>query len=178
VFYIGFSGVVLLKRNSQFVLLAVLLANVILAHADVKLGESLPSKLGFDTEGELLAAKSRLGKYVVIHFWSPECTRCLQKLSLLNTLAKRHSAEQLEVIAISSIENEQLFRKFVKRLGDIPITFANDDSRRVARKLDVDELPTIVLVNPDGKVEQAFYGDLIQDSKSVIAGISEYLAGQ
>lgn len=177
-FFIGLSGDVLLIRNSQFVLLAVLLASVTLARAEVKLGDSLPNKLGFDTEGNLLEAEPRLGKYLVINFWSPDCTRCLQKLSLLNSLAKRHQAEHLEVIAISSIKDDQVFNKFVKRLGDIPITFANDDRRRVERKLNVDDVPTVLLINPDGKIEQAYYGDQAQDSKSVVEGISDYLTGQ
>jgi thiol-disulfide isomerase/thioredoxin len=109
-------------------------------------------------EGPPIDLHSFRGKVVLVDFWATWCRPCVQALPEIKRLYERYREEGLEVIGVSLDTSTETLRTFVAK-NEIPwpqIIFPDVRDRAwdnpLARRLRVDAIPRLFLVQRDGKV--------------------------
>ena len=100
-------------------------------------------------------------KWLLINFWATWCAPCREEIPDLNTLFSENKQINLIGIAIDEIEAVKKF------LIDTPIYYESlilNDMKgvEISKSLGNDRgvLPFTVLINPNGKIQNSFYGKL------------------
>jgi len=119
--------------------------------------------------GEALTlAQLRAGKQaVLLHFWSPRSRECEASLPDFSATAATLDSNNIAVVSLVPADSAQLLdeaRAMLRPLGDKPPGAWVLDSKHqsLARKLRVQNLPTLVLVSATGKI--LFNGDPTDES--------------
>ena len=91
------------------------------------------------------------GKVVLLDFWASWCSPCLKSFPWMNQLQQKHGADGLVVVAINVDQDRKLADAF---LGKTPAQFRveYDPAGAIARKFDVQAMPTSFLIDRQGKV--------------------------
>ncbi|HEX8698308.1 MAG TPA: TlpA disulfide reductase family protein [Myxococcaceae bacterium] len=101
------------------------------------------------------------GKVVMLDFWATWCPPCIEEMPYLVKLAKEYEGQGLVFVAASRDDDdvkEYVVDRFVKdRIPELGpyVVYANDD---VARAFKVDALPTLYLLDREGKIIDAVRG--------------------
>ena len=114
------------------------------------LGHKAPD---FVVEKWLSAEPDRKGKWVLIDFWATWCGPCRKAIPELNTFHQKFG-DKLVVIGVSD-EEEAVVKKFKQ----VPIQYfsALDPKRRMYRELEVEGIPHVIIVDPEGIVRWEGY---------------------
>ena len=108
----------------------------------------VPPPLAVDTTDGRRFSLAELGKVTVIDFWRPDCPGCVGQTPILNRFQARF-ADQVEVIAVSDAEEEDV-QRFVRARGiQYPVALDRDDW---TVRFGVIAYPTLVIVGADGRV--------------------------
>ncbi|HXO19052.1 MAG TPA: TlpA disulfide reductase family protein [Thermoanaerobaculia bacterium] len=107
------------------------------------------------TLGALAGPQVRLsdfrGKVVLLDFWATWCGPCVAALPSLKTLAQDFAGEPFAVISVSGDVDGAKLRDFVGSHA-MDWTQVWDDESRVRRLYGIFNLPTYLLLDPDGRV--------------------------
>ena len=114
-----------------------------------------------------LSLEDLRGKLVLLDFWTYCCINCMHVLPDLKRLEKKY-AEQLVVVGVHtpkfSTEREtENIRKAVLRY-EVEHPVVNDHSMRMWREYAVRAWPTLVLIDPHGKVIGAHSGEGVYEA--------------
>ena len=93
------------------------------------------------------------GHPVILDFWATWCGPCQAEATIINSIAQRFKDRGLVVIGVntSDASGRTLAPAFAARKGlTFPIVFDEDDG--IAHKYRVDNLPTLVVLNKEGKI--------------------------
>ena len=60
------------------------------------------------------------GKLLLLNFWATWCPPCVAEVPSLNNLYERFRDEGFVVLAISVDEEEDVYKRFLERFGDLP----------------------------------------------------------
>ncbi|MCX8036315.1 MAG: thioredoxin-like domain-containing protein [Candidatus Sumerlaeia bacterium] len=106
------------------------------------------------------------GKIVLLDFWTYCCINCMHIIPDLKRLEKKYEKE-LVVIGVHSAkftteQETENIRQAVLRY-EIAHPVVNDRAMRVWRDYDVHAWPTLVLIDPDGKIFGTFSGEGIYE---------------
>ena len=97
------------------------------------------------------ALQAFAGKVVLLDFWASWCSPCLKSFPWMNELQKKHGAEGFVVVAINVDQDRKLADEFlVKRPAEFRVVF--DPAGDIARRFDVQAMPTSFLIDRQGKV--------------------------
>jgi len=132
------------------VLLALVLAGV--AQAAPKVGEVPPDLLGKTTKGEEVRLGERRGKVVMVGFWASWCPYCRKQFPMLESFQRQAGKEQLDVVVVNFKEPTATFRQLVRKLRDVPVTWAHDKDGSVSDAYGVQSVPYLFLVDKQGKL--------------------------
>ncbi|MBI2956303.1 MAG: TlpA family protein disulfide reductase [Acidobacteria bacterium] len=91
------------------------------------------------------------GKIVFISFWASWCRPCHYELPLLNQFYLAHRQSNVEVIAISTDDDRQAAVDYAQK-SNFAFPMVWDADGRVSDAYRVEALPSLVVVNPEGKV--------------------------
>ena len=110
---------------------------------------------------ENVALSKFKGKWLLINFWATWCAPCREEIPDLNNLFNENKKINLIGIAIDEIEDVKKF------LIETPINYESlilSDMKgvEISKALGNDKgvLPFTVLINPNGEVQNTFYGKL------------------
>ena len=110
---------------------------------------------------ENVALSKFKGKWLLINFWATWCAPCREEIPDLNNLFNENKKINLIGIAIDEIEDVKKF------LIETPINYESlilSDMKgvEISKSLGNDKgvLPFTVLINPNGEVQNTFYGKL------------------
>jgi thiol-disulfide isomerase/thioredoxin len=141
-----------------------------------------PSGIEWLNSSGPLTLRQFRGKFVLLDFWTYCCINCLHLVPDLQKLEQKYSKE-LVVIGVHSakFENEkqssQILEAIVRYGVHHPV--ANDDGLEIWRRYAIEGWPTLVLINPDGKIigrlsDEQGYASL----DPILAKAAPYFAGK
>jgi thiol-disulfide isomerase/thioredoxin len=119
--------------------------------------QPMPPFLLTDLDGNAVSTAAWKGKVVFINFWATWCPPCRAEIPVLIDLASRYK-DRLQIVGVSLDEDDpQEVKKFAEHVGiNYPIVMASREI--VAEYGGVPALPTLFVVNTDGKVVQKHEG--------------------
>lgn len=129
-------------------------------------GESLGAIAGVDsgaTSGaehgppKTVELSNLRGRPVLLDFWATWCGPCQAEAPIVNTIAQRYKDRGLAVIGVNTSDEDGLAAHFARKKGlGFPIVF--DEGNGIARKYNVANLPTLVVVSKTGKIVAIRHG--------------------
>jgi thiol-disulfide isomerase/thioredoxin len=116
------------------------------------------------------------GKFVLLNFWATWCVPCVRELPSLSRLNAQLSDKNFQVVLVS--QDRAGFKqtdKFIeKHKIDIPQAFI-DNKLKYSRAMDINSIPTTILIGTDGVEIGRLVGSIEWDHKEAIALINYYL---
>ena len=108
---------------------------------------------GADAAQPTMTLSALRGHPVVLDFWATWCGPCQAEAPIVNGISQRFKDRGLVVIGVntSDASGRTLAPAFAKRKGlTFPIVFDEDDV--IAHKYSVENLPTLIVLNKEGKI--------------------------
>lgn len=90
-------------------------------------------------------------KLLVLDFWASWCDPCRESIPFSEELQKKYAARGVRFIGVSADDRIEDARKFI---GDVKFQFPAvwDKDRKLSKKLDLDSIPTLVMLDSKGNV--------------------------
>jgi thiol-disulfide isomerase/thioredoxin len=128
---------------------------------------------------DLRGAEHRLadyrGKVVLVNFWATWCAPCRDEMPSIERLRASLDGRPFAVLAVNLAEPASRIRKFLAQMPvDFPILLDTDTAAAKAWKARF--LPASYLVDADGRVRYAHYGELDWTGAEARAKVLELLA--
>jgi len=125
------------------------------------LGQKIPPFEFVDLEGKPVGRDSLAGKVVVVDFWATWCGWCFKGLpNLQQVYDKYRDNDQVQILTVSTdevdVSNNDLTAAFDKAKLKMPIV--RDVNQQSRTMFDVQGLPTMLLIGPDGTVQSIDVG--------------------
>jgi len=116
------------------------------------------------------------GKFVLLNFWATWCVPCVRELPSLSRLNAQFSDKNFQVVLVS--QDRAGFKQtdtFIEEHKiDIPQAFI-DNKLKYSRAMDINSIPTTILIGTDGVEIGRLVGSIEWDHKEAIALINYYL---
>jgi len=107
-------------------------------------------------KGQLVRLSEFKGKPLILNFWASWCVPCRMELPLLTQIYPDLVENEKQLIGINMREPWQTIRRFRQKTS-IGFPIFRDDGR-LAKKLRIQMIPSIVVIDSDGKVESITSG--------------------
>ena len=150
----------------------------------LKVGDIVPPFRAEDIYGKEVCLEDliRSGRKPVLAFWSMYCLACIQKFNAMVTVQARFADRGIAVISVNTDgeyrKGEQTVRDFIadfeKRNGvktNFPVLY--DERNWLPQTLNIEFLPTIVTVDPRGRVAGIYQQFREKAEADIIAGIEK-----
>ena len=126
-------------------------------------------------EGKPLSLADFKGRVVILDFWATWCGPCLSSMPGLEKLYQKVKDQNVEVLSLNVYDDKDSFAEWVaaNRGTKYNFTFAFDPAEKgsaesvAGQKYNVPGLPTLYLIDREGKVAAAFVG--AQEAKLIEA---------
>jgi peroxiredoxin len=147
-------------------------------------GSQSPTFVLDDIYGTEVDLSSQIGRAVtVLSFWSIYCDSCVDEMLALQKLEDKYRGEDLVIMAV----NEDLqvttdrIRRFLERLekfrGKITYPLLYDENGVVFDAFGVATLPTLILIDREGKIAGYHRGFDAEGERELLSVIEELVAG-
>ena len=156
----------------------------ILPVGKLKVGDPVPSFRAKDIYGAEVCLEDllRSGRKPVLAFWSMYCLACIQKFNAMVTVQGRYADRGIAVISINTDgeyrKGEQTVRDFIAGFEkdhtvktNFPVLY--DERNWLPQTLNIEFLPTIVTVDPQGRVAGIYQQFRETSEADIIAGIEK-----
>ena len=139
-------------------------------------GRPAPIESFFDAEGRALTLQQFAGKVVLLNLWATWCAPCLKELPSLDRLQAQLGGDRFAVVAVSVDRNGvAAVRPYFEKLKISHLPIYVDSSFRIAKALDVDNLPASVVIGADGLVAGRMIGPAEWDTPEALALLRPYI---
>lgn len=117
-------------------------------------GAPAPALDQADLEGRTVSIRDYRGKVLLIDFWATWCGPCRRDVPELVKVYRRFQHRGFEIVGVSLDDQAAVVADFIAKEGmDWPqICDGNGFSSELARRYDVNAIPSVFLVDPDGKL--------------------------
>jgi len=140
-----------MKKN-LLILIGIMLIAVSLSALDV--GENTATFANMDLSGKFVLSKNYVGKsWIIIDFFATYCIPCKEEIPELEGLLEEFGQDNLQCLVMATDKDGN---KVVEPyFYDTPttLTVLIDRYMVTAKRYNVDSIPTVFLISPDGKIE-------------------------
>lgn len=91
------------------------------------------------------------GKAVVLDFWATWCGPCELQAPILDRIARRHQKKGLVVLGVNVDDPPDLARAYAAKKG-LSYPIVSDETRDASGRYGVDKLPSLVVIDKQGRV--------------------------
>jgi thiol-disulfide isomerase/thioredoxin len=105
-----------------------------------------------------ISLQALAGNVVVLDFWASWCKPCVAQSRILSEIAPRHASDKVMFVGINTSDNPERAEAFAKS-HDLPYPSVLDDGE-VADAYGAQSLPTLVVIDPAGRVADVNVGVL------------------
>ncbi len=119
-----------------------------------RLGTEAPTFRISDGTESLNLEKLR-GRVVVLNLWATWCAPCVEELPSLLALQKQ--LPQLAVVGVSTDDDEQVYRRFLKQ-HDVTLTTVRDADGRINALYGTVQIPETYIIDRNGVLRRKFIG--------------------
>lgn len=141
--------------SRRALLTATVLSLLLLSCRDgVAANKPAPADLGFrlkTVDGRTLGPKDYQGQVVVVDFWATWCAPCHVQARILEPIHRDYKGKGVQFLAANVGEDEPTVRSFLKS-RPFPYPVLLDPEDKVSAKLGVVALPTLMIIDKQGKV--------------------------
>ncbi|MBI3479246.1 MAG: TlpA family protein disulfide reductase [Nitrosomonadales bacterium] len=113
-----------------------------------------------DKDGLRYTLSALQGKWVLVNFWAPWCTYCIEEIPGFNALQKQHKDLQIIGVAVMYKNKQEVLDKIAKHSIAFPTVFGNEDTAGDFGGLD--GIPASFLYTPSGQLVGHHQGPLTQ----------------
>ena len=125
-------------------------------------------------EASALDLDAYAGKVVYLDFWASWCAPCRLSFPWLNAMAESLGPNGLVVIGVN-VDHDRGPAETFLRENAANFRIVYDPEGRIARKYDLEGMPTSVLIGRDGKVHATHSGFLREREGKYFSDISDLL---
>jgi len=119
---------------------------------------------------------SHQGKTIVLDFWATWCPPCQRTLPALQVLHERYAGTDVALYSVNTDDGPdrgEAISRFVGERGyRFPVIL---DDGAISRAYRVRAIPMLVIIRPDGVVEEAHVGLLQQDTDGITESIGDMI---
>ncbi len=115
-----------------------------------------------DSTGRIISVEAGMGKATIIDFWASWCRPCREAANpAYLKLYKKFHSQGLNIIGVST-DRHMFFWKKALIQDSLPWLQLIDSSRQILKKYKVNRLPTMYLIDKDGRVVwKNLWGDIL-----------------
>ena len=117
----------------------------------IKTGETAPVFSLIDLDGRKIDLAALKGKYVLLDFWATWCGPCMAEIPFIKEIRKNYPADKLAIIGVSQDRNRKTLTDAIKKEGMNWLHF-HDGEGDISRLYGVNYFPTLILIDPIGKI--------------------------
>ena len=121
----------------------------------VTVGQDAPAFKVITLDGRTITSAELKGKTVLLDFWATWCVPCMMEMPNVQAVHEAFGKrEDFVMIGISSDDNEQTLRRFIKehKIGWSQVFGPTSGGRQAAEDFGVYGIPAAFLIGPDGKI--------------------------
>jgi len=150
------------RLTALLAVIGFLLSAPVTSHAaGLQVGDDAVAFTGVDILGNAVDIAPLIGKQVIVlKFGSIYCSSCVKSISDLADLQKKHRADNLSVIGINldiyGVFRVKRFYRGYRELVNYPVLI--DEGLNISRTYGVATLPSIVIINKEGKIVRTMIG--------------------
>ncbi len=111
---------------------------------------------------------------MILDFWATWCSPCRELMPILSEIEEEYASKGVKVIGINQRESRDRVRKFV-RANDYRGLVLLDEDGSVAADYSAVSLPTLVIIDKAGKVQQTIRGLYPDMKERIVAEIEPLL---
>jgi thiol-disulfide isomerase/thioredoxin len=120
-------------------------------------------------DGHPVALSQYLGKVVLVNFWAVWCVPCRAEMPALERLRRKVGLPGLAVLALDVGDDAGAVAAFFRDIGLAPgFEVLLDQDLAVAKKWQVDGMPTSFLIDADGRIRYMALGAVAFDSEPAL----------
>ena len=138
----------------KFSLLALALALLSVARAELKVGDAFPSLAAAQLVGD---TPDLAGKVAVVDFFASWCGPCKVSLPVYAKLYTDYAAKGVVIVAVGIDDTAAKHDAFVKKLA-LPFPTPNDRAKKLVSIVEVPTMPTSYVLGRDGRVRFVHVG--------------------
>lgn len=171
-------------KQKRFIMRTVILSVLILAIvytifnnatkekvAVLGIGDEAPDFTLVDLNGEEHRLSDYKGQGVFLNFWGTWCKPCVKEMPAMDRQYEIYKEQGVQILAVNIAQSDFEVERFASQYGlDFPIVI--DKTKSVLEAYNIDPLPSTLLINPDGKIEQIIRGEMTEQD---IAGFMEQI---
>ena len=155
----------LIIRTIVLILLAAAVVFAIYSKDKVKVlevGDKAPDFELVDLEGNKHRLSDYQGEGVFLNFWGSWCGPCKTEMPFMEKLSKEFDGQGVHILALN-IKDTKLKAETFRDQYELTFPIARDTDESVRRAYNVIPLPTTILINKDGIIEDIITRGMSED---------------
>lgn len=112
-------------------------------------------------EGSRISLSALQGNVVVLDFWASWCRPCVMQAGILSDVVPRHANAKVVFVGVNTSDNPARAREFASQ-HQLPYATVLDTDE-VANAYDARSLPTLVVIDAEGRISSAVSGVMSAD---------------